>query len=193
MSEVTTEGKLLPIVGYGNPVLKKKAEEITKDFPGLQEIIQNMFATMYASEGVGLAAPQVNLSIRLFVVDGKPFSDEDAQLDNFKRVFINPKIIEESGEEWLFNEGCLSIPGIREDVLRKSEVTLRFLDEHFKEYTETFSGIAARIIQHEYDHIEGVLFIDHLSAFKRRLLKGKLDDITKGKVDVHYRMKFAGR
>lgn len=193
MSEVTTEGKLLPIVGYGNPVLRKKAEEITKDYPGLQEIIQNMFATMYASEGVGLAAPQVNLSIRLFIVDGKPFADEDSQLDNFKRIFINPQIIEESGEEWPFNEGCLSIPGIREDVMRKPVVTLRYLDENFKEHTETFTGIAARIIQHEYDHIEGVLFIDHLSAFKRRLLKGKLDDITKGKVDVRYRMKFAGR
>lgn len=193
MSEVTTEGKLLPIVGYGNPVLRKRAEEITKDYPGLQEIVQNMFATMYASEGVGLAAPQVNLSIRLFIVDGKPFADEDSQLDNFKRIFINPQIIEEKGKEWPFNEGCLSIPGIREDVVRKPDVTLRYLDENFKEHTETFTGIAARIIQHEYDHIEGVLFIDHLSAFKRRLLKGKLDDITKGKVDVHYRMKFAGR
>lgn len=193
MSEVTTEGKLLPIVGYGNSVLRKKAEAITKDYPALQEIIQDMFATMYASEGVGLAAPQVNLSIRLFIVDGKPFADEDSQLDNFKRIFINPQIIEETGEAWPFNEGCLSIPGIREDVMRKPQITLRFLDENFNEHTETFTGLAARIIQHEYDHIEGVLFIDHLTSFKRRLLKGKLDDITKGKVDVRYRMKFAGR
>lgn len=193
MSEVTTEGKLLPIVGYGNSVLRKKAEAITKDYPALQEIIQDMFATMYVSEGVGLAAPQVNLSIRLFIVDGKPFADEDSQLDNFKRIFINPQIIEETGEAWPFNEGCLSIPGIREDVMRKPQITLRFLDENFNEHTETFTGLAARIIQHEYDHIEGVLFIDHLTSFKRRLLKGKLDDITKGKVDVRYRMKFAGR
>ncbi len=193
MSEVTTVGKPLPIVGYGNPVLRRRADEIKKDYPGLQEIIQNMFATMYASEGVGLAAPQVNLSIRLFIVDGKPFADEDKQLDNFKQVFINPQIMEEAGEEWSFNEGCLSIPGIREDVLRKPVVTLRYLDENFREHTDTYTGIAARIIQHEYDHIEGVLFIDHLSALKRRLLKGKLDDITKGKVDVRYRMKFAGR
>lgn len=193
MNEVTTEGKLLPIVGYGNPVLRKKAVEISKDHPGLHEIIQNMFATMYASEGVGLAAPQVNLSIRLFIVDGKPFADEDSQLQNFKRVFINPQIIGENGEEWPFNEGCLSIPGIREDVFRKPDVTLRYQNQKFEEHTETFTGIAARIIQHEYDHIEGILFVDHLSAFKRRLLKGKLDDITKGKVDVQYRMKFAGR
>lgn len=193
MSEVTTEGKLLPIVGYGNAVLRKKAVNITKDYPGLPEIIQNMFATMYSSEGVGLAAPQVNLSIRLFIVDGKSFADEDPQLNNFRRVFINPQIVEESGEKWTFNEGCLSIPGIREDVLRKPNVTLKYFDENFKEHTESFNGIAARIIQHEYDHLEGVLFIDHLSAFKRRLLKGRLDDITKGKVDVRYRMKFAGR
>lgn len=193
MSEVTTEGKLLPIVGYGNAVLRKKAVNITKDYPGLPEIIQNMFATMYSSEGVGLAAPQVNLSIRLFIVDGKSFADEDPQLNDFRRVFINPQIMEESGEEWTFNEGCLSIPGIREDVLRKPVVTLKYIDENFKEHTESFNGIAARIIQHEYDHLEGVLFIDHLSAFKRRLLKGRLDDITKGKVDVRYRMKFAGK
>jgi peptide deformylase len=193
MSEVATQGKMLPIVGYGNPVLRRKAEEVSENHAGLQELIQNMFATMYASEGVGLAAPQVNFSLRLFIVDGKPFADEDRQLANFKRVFINPQMIEETGEEWTFNEGCLSIPGIREDVLRKPKVTLRYFDEHFIEHTETFSGMAARIIQHEYDHIEGILFIDHLSAFKRRLLKGKLDDITKGKVEVHYRMKFASR
>jgi peptide deformylase len=152
-----------------------------------------MFATMYASQGVGLAAPQVDLSIRLFVVDAKPFAEEDPQLENFKQVFINPSILNEKGEEWSFNEGCLSIPGIREDVIRKPEVTLRYLDEDFKEHTELFTGMAARIIQHEYDHLEGVLFIDRISPFRRRLLKGKLDDISKGKVDVHYRMKFARR
>jgi peptide deformylase len=193
MKDVTTEGQLLPIVAYGNPVLRKKAVEISPDYPNLQQIIQNMFATMYASQGVGLAAPQVDLSIRLFVVDAKPFAEEDPQLENFKQVFINPSILNEKGEEWSFNEGCLSIPGIREDVIRKPEVTLRYLDEDFKEHTELFTGMAARIIQHEYDHLEGVLFIDRISPFRRRLLKGKLDDISKGKVDVHYRMKFARR
>jgi peptide deformylase len=193
MIEQRSDGRELPIVGYGHPVLRKKAEEIKADYPGLNQIISDMFATMYASDGVGLAAPQVNLPIRLFIVDGKPLAGDDPQMTNFRRVFINARLLEESGDEWAFEEGCLSIPGIREEVVRKPLITLHFFDEHFKEHTETFSGLAARIIQHEYDHIEGILFIDRLSPFKRRLLKGKLTDIMKGKVEVKYRMKFAGR
>ncbi len=191
--EQKLDGRELLIVGYGHPVLRKRAEEIKADYPGLKQIIADMFATMYASEGVGLAAPQVNLPIRLFVVDGKPLANDDPQMATFRRVFINARMLEESGEEWAFEEGCLSIPGIREEVIRKPRITLQFFDEYFNEHTETFSGLAARIIQHEYDHIEGILFIDRLSPLKRRLLKGKLTDIIKGRVEVKYRMKFAGR
>lgn len=180
-----------PIVAYGNPVLKKRAKEITKDYPGLQQLISDMFDTMYFSQGVGLAAPQINLSIRLFIIDGKPFIADDPKMADFKKVFINPVVIKEEGDEWKFNEGCLSIPGIREDVDRKEIVHLKYLDENFIEHDEFFEGVAARIIQHEYDHIEGILFIDHLTAFKKRLLKGKLNDISVGKVDVDYKMKFA--
>lgn len=190
---------ILPIVAYGDPVLKKMAEEIPVDYPGLKELIDNMFDTMYSSKGVGLAAPQVGKSIRLFVIDAAPFADdEDLEDDpkqqeflrNFKKVFINPVIIEETGREWAFNEGCLSIPKIREDVYRKPTVTLEFQDENFKLKEETFSGMAARVIQHEYDHLEGILFIDHLSGLRKRLLRGKLSDIQKGKINVDYKMKF---
>ncbi len=184
---------IYPIVAYGSPVLKKKAAQVTPDYPKLQEFIKNMFDTMYASAGVGLAAPQVNVSIRIFIVDGAPFDDEDPQLTDFKRVFINPEMLDEKGKKWKFNEGCLSIPGVRDDVERHPEITIKYYNEDFIECTESFSGIAARIIQHEYDHIEGVLFTDRLSPLKRQLLKGKLNDISKGKVSVDYKMKFPVR
>jgi peptide deformylase len=181
---------ILPIVAYGDQVLKKKALDIDKDFPGLEDLINNMFDTMYEANGVGLAAPQVGKSIRLFIVDASPFEDKEADLKDFVQVFINPIIIEESGEEWPFNEGCLSIPTVREDVMRKPKILVRYYDENFEYLEEEFEGLAARIIQHEYDHIEGKLFTDRLSSFKRTLLKGKLNDISKGKVDVDYKMKF---
>lgn len=181
---------ILPIVGYGDPILKKKAAEIDNNFPGLQQLIANMFDTMSNASGVGLAAPQVGISARLFVVDASAFKDEDKLLENFKKVFINAQLVDEEGKEWSFNEGCLSIPGIREDIFRYPVIRLKYLDEKFNSMEETFAGMAARIIQHEYDHIEGKLFIDRLSAFKKRLLKGKLADIAKGEVSVDYKMKF---
>ena len=181
---------IYPIVAYGHPVLKKKAAEIGPDHPGLKELIESMFETMYASSGVGLAAPQINFSIRLFVVDGSPFEDEEPALKEFKKVFINPQMLDESGDRWKFNEGCLSIPGVRDDVNRHPDIYLHYFDENFTEHKEHFSGIAARIIQHEYDHIEGVLFTDRLSPLKKQLLKGKLSDISKGRVNVDYKMKF---
>ncbi|HEX5001401.1 MAG TPA: peptide deformylase [Bacteroidia bacterium] len=183
---------IYPIIAYGNPVLKKKAIPVSADHPDLEKLIANMFETMYASSGVGLAAPQINKSIRLFVIDASPFADEDPQLDGFKKVFINPVMKDESGEPWKFNEGCLSIPGIREDVERLPFITLTYHDESFKEHTESFEGVLARIIQHEYDHIEGVLFTDLLSPLRKKLIKGKLNDIMKGKVDVDYKMRFVG-
>lgn len=179
-----------PIVAYGHPVLKKRASEISPDHPGLKELIASMFETMYASSGVGLAAPQINFSIRIFVVDAAPFEDEEPMLKDFRKVFINPEMLDESGEKWKFNEGCLSIPGVRDDVDRHPDVYMRYFDENFVEHKENFSGIAARIIQHEYDHLEGVLFTDRLSPLKKQLLKGKLSDISKGKVSVDYKMKF---
>lgn len=190
---------ILPIVAYGDPILKKEAEDIDKNYPKLGELISNMFETMYNAAGVGLAAPQVGLSIRLFIVDGSPFAEKEEDeeddpkakgMENFKRVFINPRILDEKGEEWSFNEGCLSIPKIREEVFRKEQVTLSYYDENWKQHTETFDGYSARIIQHEYDHIEGVLFTDHLSALKRRLLTKKLTNISKGDISVDYKMKF---
>ncbi len=184
---------ILPIVAYGDPVLKKVAEEIDSDYPGLEKLIADMFETMYSSKGVGLAAPQINKSIRLFIIDASPFADEYPELEGWKKTFINPRILEEEGEEWNFNEGCLSIPGIREDVERKPELILEYEDENFELHEEKFDGVVARVIQHEYDHLEGVLFTDHLSPLKKRLLKGKLNDISKGIVDVSYKMKFAKR
>jgi len=188
---------ILPIVAYGDPVLKKKAKEIQEDHPNLKELLVNMFETMYAAHGVGLAAPQIGLPIRIFLVDTEPFSEDDelseedkSLLKGFKKVFINATILEETGEEWAFTEGCLSIPDIREDVFRNETITIRYCDENFKEHTETFSGLAARVIQHEYDHIEGVLFTDKLSSLKKRLIKGKLTNISKGKVKADYRMRF---
>ena len=179
-----------PIVAYGDPVLKKEAEDIDLDHPELKQIISDMYETMYKAEGVGLAAPQVGLSYRIFIVDASPFEEEDPELKDFKKTFINPIIIEEKGEEWKFNEGCLSIPGIREDVSRQPVVTVEYYNEDLKLVEETFTGIAARIIQHEYDHVEGILFTDRLNPLKKRLLKGKLKDISKGNVTVKYRMKF---
>ena len=187
---------VLPIVAYGDPVLKKKAEDITNDYPNLDTLLENMFETMYNAYGVGLAAPQIGLPIRLFVVDTAPFSDEDLseeeqmKLKVFKRVFINAKIVNEEGKEWAFNEGCLSIPDVREDVFRKPIITVEYFDENFDKHTEVFDGLIARVIQHEYDHIEGVLFTDKLSGLKKRLIKGKLNKISKGEVDVDYRMRF---
>lgn len=184
---------ILPIVAYGDPVLKKKAVDIDENYPGLQKLIDDMFETMYNANGVGLAAPQVGKGIRLFVVDATPVAeggDGDPTCEDFKRVFINPIIFEESGEEWNYEEGCLSIPGIREEVSRKSSLKIEYYDEKWDLYEEELDGFAARVVQHEYDHIEGVLFLDRISAIKRTLLKGKLNNISKGDVDVNYRMKF---
>lgn len=188
---------ILPIVAYGDPVLRKKSEEISKEYPNLQELIANMKETMYNASGVGLAAPQIGKAIRLFVIDASPFADdedlnkeENEVLKNFNRVFINPKIIKEEGEEWSFNEGCLSIPDIREDVWRQPTITIEYQDEQFEKHTEKLTGLAARVFQHEYDHIEGVLFTDRISSLKKRLLKKKLENISKGKIKADYRMRF---
>lgn len=188
---------ILPIVAYGDPVLKKEATDIPADYPKLDNLLDNMFETMYNAYGVGLAAPQIGLPIRMFIVDTTPFSDdedlseeEQKSLEGFKRVFINAKITKEEGEEWAFNEGCLSIPDVREDVFRKPTITIEYLDENFKAHTEVFDGLVARVIQHEYDHIEGVLFTDKLSSLKKRLIKGRLSNISKGKIKVDYRMRF---
>ncbi len=188
---------ILPIVAYGDPVLRKVGTDITADYPKLEELIANMWETMYNAHGVGLAAPQIGLPIRLFLVDTSPFADdedlskEDQQaLKGFKKVFINAKIEEETGEEWPFNEGCLSIPDVREDVKRKDTIRITYADENFNVQTETYDGLLARVIQHEYDHIEGILFTDKLSTLKKRILKGRLSNISKGKINVDYRMRF---
>lgn len=188
---------ILPIIAYGTPVLRKVGVEIDKEYPNLEELIQNMKETMENAHGVGLAAPQIGKAIRLFLVDTTPFSDDEALdkserdfLSTFKKTFINAQIIEETGDEWVFNEGCLSIPDIREDVFRKDTITIEYFDENFKKHTEVLTGLAARVVQHEYDHIEGILFTDKLSSLKKRLLKKKLENIAKGKVNADYRMKF---
>ena len=188
---------ILPIVAYGDPVLKKKAKEIDKDYPKLEELINNMWDTMYNAYGVGLAAPQIGLPIRMFMIDPAPFA-EDEELDateqealkNMRKVFINPQIIEETGEEWAFSEGCLSIPDVREDVFRQPDITIEYYDENWEKHTDNYSGLAARVIQHEYDHIEGILFTDKLSSLKKRLIKSKLTNISKGKINVEYKMRF---
>ena len=180
-----------PIIAYGDPVLRRKATAIEPDeYPHIKELIENMFDTMYAAHGIGLAAPQVGLSIRLFVVDATVFADDDPNLKDFKKVFINAQILEEEGEEWAFNEGCLSIPDIREDIYRNPTVKISWYDENWKHFEDTFSGMAARIIQHEYDHIEGKLFIDYLKPLRKKLLQSKLNDISKGKIKVDYKMIF---
>ena len=188
---------ILPILGYGNPILKKVATEISPQYPNLDELIGNMWDTMYAAKGVGLAAPQIGLSVRLFVIDATPFLDDENMDDfelnsikNFKKVFINPKIIEENGNLWEFNEGCLSIPEIREDVSRRSKIVIEYFDENFQSNKLELSGLAARVVQHEYDHIEGILFIDHISSLKKRLIKSKLNNISSGSIKVDYEMKF---
>ena len=187
---------ILPIRAFGDAVLRKKCQEIDKNYPNLKELIDNMFETMNGANGIGLAAPQIGLDIRLFIIDVSPLAeDEDYaeianELKNFRKVFINAKILEESGNEWKFNEGCLSIPDVREDVKRKETILIEYFDENFVKHTETFSDIRARVIQHEYDHIEGVLFTDHLSALKKKLVKGKLNKISNGEVSISYKMRF---
>ena len=184
---------ILPIVAFGTPILRKKCVEISPDYPELEILLANMWKTMYEAHGVGLAAPQINKGIRLFLIDTTPFIDEEEETEEVivKKVFINAIIIEETGEDRDFNEGCLSIPDVREDVSRKSTITIEYMDENFKKHTDTYDGITARIIQHEYDHIDGILFIDKLSALRKRMIKGKLIDISKGKVNVSYKMRFA--
>lgn len=188
---------ILPIVAYGDPVLRKVAVDINADYPDLEKLITNMKETMYNASGVGLAAPQIGKAIRLFLIDASPFAeDEDLSekdrevLKTFNRVFINAKILEEEGEEWVFNEGCLSIPDVREDVYRQPKITIEYQDEDFKKHTETLEGLAARVFQHEYDHIEGILFTDKLSSLKKRIIKKKLENISKGKIKADYRMRF---
>ncbi|MCX6296477.1 MAG: peptide deformylase [Bacteroidetes bacterium] len=198
---------ILPIIAYGDPVLRKVGVEVTKDYPGLEKLIEDMFETMRSSSGVGIAAHQIGKAVRIFLVDTTPFvngerneDDEDEftaeereQLGNLSQAFINPKIVSEEGEEWAFNEGCLSIPKIREDVLRKPKIRIQYYDLDFNFYDEIYEGIAARVIQHEFDHLEGKLFTDKISPLRRRLLKGRLADISKGKVSVTYKMRFPNK
>ncbi len=181
---------ILPIVAYGDPVLRKFCADINKDYAVLQNLIDDMFETMENSKGVGLAAPQVNKAIRLFVVDSNRMYDEEQQKEGIREVFINAEMIKELGEEWIYEEGCLSIPGIREDVTRHETIRIKYYDRHFKKHEKEFGGLTARVIQHEYDHIEGKLFIDHLKPLKRSLLKGRLEKISKGIVEVDYKMRF---
>lgn len=195
-------GKIIPIEAYGSVVLRKEGEDIDKNYPGLDELIENMFETMYQANGVGLAAPQVGKAIRLFIIDAAPFAepDDDGKVDekakgleDFKQIFINPDIIKEDGEVWAFEEGCLSIPEIREDVFREPRIRMTFYDENWNFHDKVYDGFAARIIQHEYDHIDGILFTDHLKPLKKRLLQRKLKDISKGIVDIKYRMRFPNK
>ncbi|WP_299668977.1 peptide deformylase [uncultured Polaribacter sp.] len=188
---------ILPIVAYGDPVLRKVAVEIEADYPDLEKLISNMKETMYNASGVGLAAPQIGKSIRLFIIDASPFAEDEElshkdreTLKTFNRVFINAEILEEEGDEWAFNEGCLSIPDVREDVFRQPKITIEYQDESFKTHTEILEGLAARVFQHEYDHIEGILFTDKLSSLKKRIIKKKLENISKGKINSEYRMRF---
>jgi len=188
---------ILPIVAYGDPVLRKVAVAIDAAYPDLEKLITNMKETMYNASGVGLAAPQIGKAIRLFLIDASPFAEDDnlseeerTVLKSFNRVFINPKILEEEGEEWIFNEGCLSIPDVREDVSRQPKITIEYQDENFTVHTETLEGLAARVFQHEFDHIEGILFTDKLSTLKKRIIKKKLENISKGKISADYRMRF---
>ncbi len=180
---------MLPITAYGHPILKKKGEEITKDYPGLQQLIADMFETMYESHGVGLAAQQVNRAIRLFIVDASPYAEEYPEAEGFKKVFINAQIVRREGELWEFEEGCLSIPGINEYVSREPVIYMSYYDENFNFHKEEkFEGIPARIIEHEYDHNEGILFVEKIPNFKKILLKRKLNDITTGKFKPAYKM-----
>ena len=184
---------IYPVTVYGDPILRKKAEPVSADTEGLKEFIDNMFETMYASDGVGLAAPQVGKSLRIFVLDASSAADEEPELEGYKKVFINPVILEKTGEEWTMNEGCLSLPEIREDISRPENIRIRYQDENFTEHEEVLGGFLARVIQHEYDHLEGALFIDYLNPLKKRLLKGKLTAISKGKVQPSYRIRIPGK
>ena len=193
---------ILPIIAYGDPVLVKKAKTVEEDYPNLKQLVSNMFETMYNAEGVGLAAPQIGLSLRIFVIDSTLFDEKDEkekkkseteepkEPNGLVRAFINPEKIEETGKVWKYEEGCLSIPKVSENVSRPDTLHLRYYDEDFKEHVEIFTGMTARVIQHEYDHVEGILFLDHLRPLRRQLLKGRLRKITKGSVNVPYRMKF---
>ncbi len=191
---------ILPIVGYGDPVLRKVCEEIRPEHENLKDIVANMYETMYNANGVGLAAPQIGLAIRMFMVDTSPFADDEdlkneqqQTLKGFKRTFINAKMVLEEGEEWSFNEGCLSIPDVREDVYRNERITISYCEEDFVIKTEVFDGLIARVIQHEYDHIEGVLFTDKISSLKKQLIKKKLQNIMEGKANPDYRMKYIAK
>jgi peptide deformylase len=177
---------IYPIVVYGNPVLKKRARDIEKGEIDVKQLAEDMFETMESASGVGLAAPQIGKSLRIFVVDGTPMEDKNVQ--DFRKVFINPEMIEESGGEWEYEEGCLSIPHIRENISRQERLKIRYIDENWVQHEEEYDGIKARIIQHEYDHIEGILFTDKLTPFKRRLLRSKLQNISKGKIKADYRI-----
>lgn len=184
---------ILPIYGYGYPVLKKKAEPISAEYPDLAQLIENMWETMYKASGVGLAAPQVGLPIRLFMVDTVQMMEEGQESMGIKKVLINAQKIEETGDLWAYEEGCLSIPDVRGDVERPPQLRIRYQDENFQEHEEIFTGLNARVIQHEYDHIDGILFTEHLKPIKKRLIKRKLDNIRKGKAKADYRMKFLGK
>ncbi|WP_456378207.1 peptide deformylase [Lutibacter sp.] len=188
---------ILPIIAYGDPVLRKVGVEIDKEYANLTQLIEDMRETMVNAKGIGLAAPQIGKAIRLFIVDTSPFEKDEELNENertflasFKRVFINAKILKEEGDEWAFNEGCLSIPDINEDVFREEKITIEYLDENFEKHTEVLEGLAARVVQHEYDHIEGILFTDKISSLKKRLIKKRLENISKGKINPSYRMKF---
>lgn len=180
---------ILPIYLYGQPVLRKATEDITKDYPNLKELIDNMFQTMYHAEGIGLAAPQVGLNIRLFVVDGTPLKEDMSDMVEGKKVFINPEITEESEEDVTYEEGCLSVPGIHEKVSRPAEITIHYFDENWEEHTDTFSGFFARMVQHEYDHLEGHVFTDHISSIRRQMISSRLGKIMKGKACPAYKTK----
>jgi len=182
---------IYPVTVFGDPILRKKAEPVTNDFQDLKGFIENMFDTMYNSDGVGLAAPQVGQAIRIFVIDS--MIDDEDELPGIKKAFINPEIVEKSGDEWVMNEGCLSLPEIREDVLRPETVKIKYLDEEFNEHIETYSGFTSRVIQHEYDHLEGIMFVDYLNPLRKRILKSKLSAISKGKVIPKYRIKVPGK
>lgn len=182
---------IYPIVVYGDPVLKREADEIEEGSIDVIKLRDDMFETMYEASGIGLAAPQIGKSIRMFIVDGSPLDEEG--MEDFKKVFINPEIVWEKGDKWNFEEGCLSIPGIREEISRHAQVRVNYLDENFEEHEEEFDGMKARIIQHEYDHIDGVLFTDYLTPFKKRVLKGKLNNISKGKCDADYKIKIPSK
>lgn len=184
---------IYPVNVYGDPILRKIAKPIEQDFENLNEFLENMWETMYHSDGVGLAAPQIGKSIRVFVIDASTAAEEEPELADFKKVFINPQILELNGEEWTMNEGCLSLPEIREDVSRPEKVKIKYLDENFEEHIEEYGGFAARVIQHEYDHLEGKMFIDYLTPLKKRLLKSKLVAISKGKIETSYRIRIPGK